>query len=231
MKKILFLLFWVLGAGWASAQPDTGWDQAKLMAQRYVSNDNIQGTPFVYDQWIDGTVYLTSGDSISGIPLKFDAERGELISYNKIYYALVTIEKSAVSAFRFHLAGEVYYFEKRWFGGLEKGDRFFRVFGKGEVDLLSLYRIERVNTSLYRDESGIMRNQEFASTVRYFLKNDRSDFFPTNLKRKSLYRRIGKDDRREARQVIRQNNITFGLAHEYARALSLLETAGIKLHL
>lgn len=230
MKPILLLLILCLAATVVKAQPAENWDQTKLMGQRLIHTDHLRGSPFLFDDWIDGDVVLTNGDVLTGIPLKYDAYRDELLTYNKVYFTVLKIEKATVKSFHFVNMGQDWYFEQRYFDGLLKGDRFFRVLYDGDVDLLQLFKTEKVNTSVYKDESGVSKNEEFVPVQRYFMYSEKAGFSPVSLRKKSLMRRIGKDDLKLARQLVRQNNIAFGSAAEFVRALALLQTNSIQLH-
>ena len=230
MKNTIVTLFLVFIAGSLLSQPVVNMDHPKLMGQRYVNKVRIKGSPFLFDDWINGRISLTSGERVDSVPLKFDAYRNELMSYDKGTFTILTVEKAAVHSFEFDFKGEHYLFEQRFFDGLLKGNRYFRVLFHGDADLLCFYKVDILNTSIYTDENGITKNQEYVPGKRYFLYTPRSGYSPGNLKRNSFLRFISKTDRKVVRSLLRQHHLVLGSEAEFIRALDILQQNKIKLH-
>ncbi len=228
---LLILIFYFFCPLLTKAQLADNWDAVKLMSQRVISTDRLRGSPYLFNDWLEGTIVLTNGEKLDGISLKYDALHDELLTYTEASYTVVKIEKASIKSFQIQNFGEDWLFEQRYFNGLAKGKRFFRVLRKGEVELLYQYKVDMENTSVYKDESGVSRNQVFVARQRYFLYSPSTGFSPFRLKRKSLLRRIGKEDLPRARQLLRQNHIATDNPQSFARALELLEADHIKLHL
>ena len=215
----------------ASAQLEKGWDQEKIMGKRYFMHERFAGSSFFIDDWIDGTVTLLSGNIISDLPIKYDGYNDELVSYNELYYTMVFVEKSAVVSFELEHLGEKYYFEKRYFDGLFDGDRFFQVYYDGEVDLLCFRQIELINCSPYRDKSNMLRNQEYDPNDRFFLYDEENGYRPVSLKKKSLLRYVSKMQKKEAKQLLRTNNLNLKTPEDYARAIRVFKDHEIEVNL
>ena len=229
MKNTILILLLFFAFTSIQGQPKENWDQEKLMGQRYTFVEQLRGSPFLFDDWISGTVTLTSGEVIENVPLKYNAYFDELLTYNPVYFTIMQLDKYTVHRFEFDLFGEHWLFEKRFFPGLSKGDRFFRILHKGKTDLLCFYKVNLLNTSPYKDENDILKNQEFFSGYRYFLFQPESDFTSVRLRKKSLLRYVGKTDLKEARQLLRKSSVELKDVAGFASAMQLLEENGVDL--
>jgi hypothetical protein len=230
-QTLVILLLWFSSVALVKAQPSKTWDDVKLMGQRIIITSRLRGSPYLFDDWRMGTVVLTNGDRLDGIPLKYNALYDELLTYNEAGFTVVKIEKASIQSFQIQHLGEDWLFEQRYFDGLVKGNHFFRVLYTGKVEFLYQYRVDIENTSVYKDGSGVPNNQEFVARERCFLYSPSTGYSPFRLKRKSLLRRIGKEDLPRARLLLRQNHLIVGNPESFASALELLETNHIQLHL
>lgn len=216
----------------AFAQPESNWDQEKIIAKRYPRETKLEGSVFLIDDWADATVTLKSGEILKNLPVKYNGYEDQLISYNELYYTLIEVEKETVSSFEFDYMGSNYYFELRNFGNNEKKDpRFFQVYYDGQVDVLCYRRVALVGSSIYYDMSGIRRNQKYQTGYRYFLFNEEGGYHPVSLNRRSLLRYVSKDQKRQVKRLLRQNNVLIRTPEGYARAVSILEDNEIKINL
>ena len=223
MKNTILIILLFFVALTLQAQPKENWDQEKLTGQRYAYHEQLRGSPFLFDDWINGTVTLISGEVIEDVPIKYNAYLDELITYNPVYFTIVKLDKYTLHRFEFDLFGEHWLFEKRFFPGFPKGDRFFRILHEGQTDLLCFYKVSLLNTSPYKDENNILKNQEFFSGYRYFLFQPESDFTSVRLRRKSLLRYVGKADMKEARQLIRKGNLELKDVAGFSSAMQFFE--------
>ena len=215
----------------ASAQLESGWDQEKIMGKRYIVQERFDGSSFLVDDWIEGRVTLLSGNVISDIPIKYDGYHDELLSYNELYYSMILVEKSAIESFEFDYLGEKYYFELRFFDGLFDGDRFFQVYYDGDVDFLCFRQVQLVTCSPYRDVTNILKNQKYEPNNRFFLYDDENGYRPVSLKKKSLLRYVSKMQKKDAKQLLRSNNINLKTPESYARALKVFKDFHIEVNL
>lgn len=213
----------------AFAQPSKGWDQEKIIGKQYYLPGAYHGSPYLIQGWRKGTICFSSGQKISGLNLKYDGLNDELVYVNELYHTMVQIEKSTVDNFYFSDQGISYYFERRYFDGFLKGDRYFQVFHKGDVDLLGSFRVELINTTVYKDASGNTKNMEYLDAFRYFLYRDGEGYHSTSLRKKSLLKYFSKAKRREVNRLMRVNHIQFKTPEEFSRALSILEANNINL--
>ena len=228
--RIVFLLILVGSVFATFAQPTKNWDQEKIMARRYVIHERFQGSPYLTDDWVHGEVTFSSGETQGDLPIKYDGYIDELISFNKLYSTMILIEKSTIKSFEFSFQGKDYYFERRYFNSLlKKGDRFFQVYHKGDVDLLCFREVKLSTTSLYWDTSGNMKNKEYKATPRFFLYKKGEGYHWTNLKKKSLIKYFSGKQRKQVNQLMRKNHVHFKSPEEFANALSILEVNNIDL--
>jgi hypothetical protein len=78
MQKIILLLVLTV----ATAIPGTSqFLQDRLTGQMLLetANDNIKGTPYLFEEWRTGTVYMKSGAKTTTFPLKFNSYNDQLI--------------------------------------------------------------------------------------------------------------------------------------------------------
>lgn len=223
---LVALVFISIGA---HAQPTENWDSEKIIGQRYYLNARYQGSPYLFDGWQKGTIRFTSGQELSGVMLKYDGYKDELVYINELYQAMIQVEKPAVESFSFNDQGKEYYFERRYFDGMGMGERYFQVLHKGNVDLLCLRKIELIGTSVYKDANGVAKNMEYVQSFRYFLAKKEGGYQATSLRKKSLLKYFTGAQKKRVTQLMRTNHIRFKTEEGFARALSILENNNIKL--
>jgi hypothetical protein len=229
MKLFFIILVFSFFATFSKAQSGTNEGKVKLMGQRAVSPARMHGTPFLFSDWVKGSVVLTDGENSEEIPLQYDALHDELLTYDKNSFSTIKIEKATLQSFRVTFFGEDWFFEQRRFDALVPENRFFRVLFKGEIELLCYYKADITVVSPYKDTDNIMKNQEYAASQHYFLYSRASGYSPVRLKRKSLLRRVVKENQALARQVLRQNHIEITGYQSFARALELFDANHVKL--
>lgn len=83
-QKIVFLVLMVFFTGFLHAQNDeifstSGYFNPPLIGKPYKASPIGKGTPFLVENWLNGNVYLTNGDTVKNRWLKFDCVKSELI--------------------------------------------------------------------------------------------------------------------------------------------------------
>lgn len=229
MKLFFLILLFCFFGTLLKAQSGGNGGEVKLMGQRAVNPASMHGSPFLFSDWVKGNVMLTDGESTEEIPLQYDALHDELLTYDKNSYTTIRIEKVTVQSFRVRFLGEDWLFEQRRFDALVGESRFLRVFYKGKVDLLGSYKVDINVVSPYKDVDNIMKNQEYNASQHYFLYSPASGYCPVRLTRKSLLRRVVKENQGLARQVLRQNHVEVDGSQSFAKALELFEANQVKL--
>ncbi len=220
---LLFLVFFQLNNEKVMAQPQTDWDKEKIIAKQFLRDPYLDGSSFIFDDWVNGTIALKSGEILEDVPVKYNGYHDELISYNDLYYITIQIEKETVHSFEYELLGNRNYFELRNFGDEDKLNlQYFQVYYEGDIDFVCRPIIKKINCSPYRDITGISRNEEFQNDFRFFFYTDEEGFFPVKLRRKSLFRYLQKDQKREVKRLLRQNNFDLKIHWDLLRQLNYL---------
>ena len=231
-KHIKCLLVAVLFIAFGTnAQPTKNWDKEKIIGQRYYIPDRYTGSPYLVEGWQKGSIQFASGQEVDGLTMKYDGYSDELVYINELYQIMVKIEKPTVESFWFTNDGTDYYFERRYFDGLFKGERYFQVFHKGAVDLLCYRKIELISCSAYRDATGRLKNMEYVPSFHYYLYKKGEGYNSTNLRKKSLLKYFSGPQKKRVSQLMRANHVRFKTADGFAQALSILESNQMNIEL
>ena len=213
------------------AQPNSHWDQEKIMGKRYLLPDHYAGSPYYIQDWVVGTVTFKSGEQVHDLKMKYDGQLDELVYISDLFHSAITIDKETIESFEFEYQGRKYLFEQRFFDGFFAGNHFFQVYHKGATDLLCFRKIELNTTTAYKDASGILKNMEYQKGYRFFLFQEGKGFYSTRLKRKSLMKYFSKEERRQVTRLLRDQHIQWGSPEEFAHALSVLEENKLEIDL
>jgi hypothetical protein len=127
-------------------------------ATKGIAADNIEGTPYFYENWMPGEAILSDGKTYKNLLLKYDEMSGSLIFKYKMTDSALAFAIPAVG-FRFYslagknLPGYVYF--KNGFDRIDgaNADTFYQVLSDGDTELLKI------------TTKRIVKTQEFGSSV------------------------------------------------------------------
>jgi hypothetical protein len=119
----------------------------------------VKGSPYLYDDWMNGNIFLDNGKVIQNVMMKLDVYAHRVLVYHENLKRVVLLEKQHTNEFILRITGE----EKRFRKLMDVNSKskvfdgcFFEVLSEGEISLFKLnyrdvYPINNPN-EIYIDE-------------------------------------------------------------------------------
>lgn len=197
----------------------------KLTGRQYAFYSTLQGSVYLTDDWVKGSVILENGDTHEDIYLKLNTLLGELITYNERNGATMVIDKFIVDKFKMQSPeSSSVLFQKMYFDKYPKGEHYYNVLYENRLKLLCWYRTTEETTSLYRDKYGFLRDSRFNQESIFFILFPDDNLVKIKGTKRSLIN-LFPDQKRRIRRLLRKNRINFSSKStgEIARAVKLIE--------
>lgn len=160
---------------------------------------------FYHSEWLEGNILLTDGDRFEGVRLRYLAYGDELVAYNANLKQLFIVDKEKVAEFDVTGNGSNQKFVKIYFNGLLPEDRYFEQLYEGTQQLLAFRFIEKLNSGLYKDRLGRLRNTVYVMNTHYYMYAPETGFKKLRTNRKSVIS-LFPDRKKELRRLIRRSN-------------------------
>jgi hypothetical protein len=167
MKKYLLFAFCFAALAGARAQFVNDINGTPVRARDYT---NVEGNPFLTEAWVEGTVKLKSGKTISKVPLKLDMVEDMLYFKDTKGNVLQFVEPVAEFKLPFSADGQLT--ESLYRAELSpetNGNAFYRVLFDGSADLLKQDRKRVVETKAYNSATG---TKTFSEVTGYYVLRD-----------------------------------------------------------
>ena len=198
----------------------------KLSGSQYYFYSFLEGTVYLNDDWVRGSVVLENGDRFDNILLKLNTFTEDLITFNERIGAVEIIDKFIVDEFTMDTdKSSENLFRKLYFDKYPKGDHYFNVLYEGKLKLFCWYYTYEEKTSIYRDVHGLMRASRYKLNPIYFILFPDNNLIKVKSTRKSLVN-LFPEQKKRIRKLFRKNKIRFTSksTSELGRAVNLIET-------
>lgn len=227
---ILYLLFLCASAPFVLwAQSTTEIDNTpKLIGKRYIPPVYYKGTQYLYSdaEWIPGTVYLTNGDSVAQLFLKYNRMQDELIYFNQKNSASVRLDKKQLSGFVLYFGNNRTHFRKISHIHSSSKAGYYEVLYNGKTDVLAQRRSELKICPSYISNSGIKKDRQFVTYDRYLISGKENELLPIRLRKKSLLLKFGESKKKEINRTIRRHHLSMKDEASMIKAWETLEAQG-----
>lgn len=195
----------------------------KLPGKRYYLRTSFMGSPFINGKWCLTDIILENGDRYDSLQIRLNSYLDEIIVYNERVGATILLDKSAISEFHMRFAdGHNEHFKKIYFDNYPKGDRYFSILHEGKLKVLLWYKTVEEKTTAYTDILGIMHDSEYRLTKNYYVVFPDNEMVKFSLKRRSFLD-LFPEQKKQARRIIRKNDVSFETESEITRAVRLIE--------
>ncbi len=172
MKLItpLFVIVFIVCAGdSAKAQgPVKDFVGRPIMLQERPYNE-LEGSPFLFDMWVNGTVKFTTGESYKNVPLKYNLLTDELYFKNKQGDTLTFVDpvREFILQYDLNSNNAVKHF-RNGFGptGKNTDKSFYEVLVDGTIQLLKKTTATIAESKEY---NATLVHREVAKDIRYYL--------------------------------------------------------------
>ncbi|MEM6525781.1 MAG: hypothetical protein AAF693_18425 [Bacteroidota bacterium] len=149
---------------------------------RKQSYTNIVGSPYLYEDWKDGSVTTTDNKKMDGVKLKYDKYKDELVIVKKS--VATVISKEQILMFEIYDLDPESLKERTITFTREYGDGYLMIICEGNMTVLKKYstRLIEIKSNGY-GEAGIQK--QFSDNEKYYIiKNDKDrEIFKPNKKR------------------------------------------------
>ncbi|NEW82221.1 MAG: hypothetical protein GZ094_07635 [Mariniphaga sp.] len=205
------------------------WDSQKIKGVRYVPYPSLDGSPFLFDIWLQGNVEFSNGEISDTLSIRYSAYEDELIYYNKEIPCHVVIDKETISGFSItNKKGNTRFFRKQYYDGSQPGDHFFEVLSKGATDLIVYRRHFLVKVQLYTGDNGIANDQAYVPSYQYFFYSSEKGYTTVRLNENSFLDQFEVKDRKPVKRVLRKNKIDIQDEETLVLAWHTIEKGGFK---
>jgi len=179
----------------------------------------VKGSPYLYDDWMIGDIFLDNGRGIKNVMIKFDVYAHRVLVYHENLKRVVLIEKQHTAEFILRVSGE----ERRFRKLMEVNSKskvfdgcYFEVLSEGEISLLKLnyrdvYPINNPN-KIFIDE--------FTDEENYmvFVNND---YKQIRLSRNYFFHNYP-EYKDQLRKYIRKNKLKVRTEKDFVKAINYL---------
>lgn len=200
----------------------------KLIGSRYIIPLSYRGPQYLYadNEWIPGTVYLTNGDSVANLFLKYNRLQDELIYFNQKNAASVKLDKKPLAGFAVYFENERALFRKISLNNSSNKAGYYEVLYDGKTDILAHRGSELKIGSSYISNTGLKKNKEFVACDRYLVLGNENELLPIRLRKKSLLLKFGEGKKKEISKIIRKQHLSMIDESSMIRAWQALEAKG-----
>lgn len=211
------------------AQPTPEIDYTtRLIGKRYLTPVYYKGPQYLYSdtEWIPGTVYLTNGDSVASLFLKYNRLQDELIYFNQKHSASVSLDKKQLTGFALYFGNRRTVFRKISHIHSSNKSGYYEVLYDGKTDVLAHRRSELKICPSYITNSGIKKDRQFLAYDRYLISGKENELLPVRLRKKSLLLKFGESKKKEISRVIRKHQLSMKDEASMVHAWQALEALG-----
>lgn len=204
----LFFMLCIVAFATAQTGPYKNWDSEKIKGVRHLPYISYSGSPFLNDNWMPGKVWFSNGETTDSLYIRYSSFRDELLYYNKVLSAHIVIDKATLQGFSFTgNDGNDRIFRKQYYDGFFKGDRFFEVLADGPTQLLAFRKVSIITTAPYKDERGIVKNNEYSNDYQFYLYSPEKGYTSLRPTLPSLLTRFSKPDQQQIKRLLRKSRI------------------------
>jgi hypothetical protein len=227
---MIFVLVTCLSAlALAQAPMNKRWDAEKIKGTRYLPYPAYLGHPFLTDSWEPGEITFTDGEKSDSLNLRYSSYKDELLYYNPEISAQIVIDKASLNGFSFTgKDGKTRIFRRLYYDGFLKGDRYFEILSSGEISLLAYRKVSLNNTTSYKDESGILKNQEYNADYQYYFYSPEKGYNSVRPNAVALLSKFDKTSQQAIKKLLRKNRIRIAGEENFVQAWKVIEKVGYK---
>lgn len=194
-------------------------EKVNIQGVLYHALNKYEGSPYLFDKWVNGNLYLENGKTAYDIKLKFNILNGSLIFYHEVHRKLYTVDQNTVKSFTLKSnSSDSLYFEKynnEDFGFKLKTNEFVQVLHQGEIK----FYIKHTSTISVANE--LNSKDKIFPKKRYFIHTNEfiCDVKPSI---KSVTKVFG-NKKRIYRQLASKNHLKNKSLADISKLLSLIE--------
>ena len=188
--------------------------------------EGIGGTPYLFDEWMNGNVVIKSGTKLKGVKLKYDVY-SDALNFQDPSGKVRILSKSKIMSFEItnpDVDRDTLTFEKYELSGF-KGEVFCLVIYDGEkwklVNKIRKYLTEKI-TTIGGYNNSKSESRKFQKVNSYFLIKEDGSTIKTNNNKKSLLSVMG-DQEAKLKSYIKSSKLDLKKESDMARLVQHYE--------
>jgi hypothetical protein len=180
----------------------------RLSGEVFTSTLHASGSQYLFEEWSNGDVTLTTGAMVKGVSLRYNGYLDELIWLNTASNLQIMVDKSLVSMFTLQNPqnGELLNFRKishrSWYAN-EASDIYAQVIYDGAFSLMAYRNIRKTGDTTLFTESGITVRATISPAHEYFLITPENEVHLVRNFNRRTFMRMFPDHRAEIRMALR----------------------------
>ena len=222
-------LLGILAANKLEAQEEVpkNWNAEKIRGNRFLPDATYLGTPFIFENFLNGKIELEDGTMIENLRLKYNNYRDELICYNSAISTQIVVDKISVNSFTLtDEKGINHIFRKQFYNGLMPGDRYFEILSEGDIALLVYRKILLLSCPVY-GEIGKEKNMSYQEAFSYYFYQVKKGFELVRPEKKSLLSKFDASNQKWVKKLLQQNKISVNDETGFVKGWNLIKESGV----
>ncbi len=210
---------------WSDFTDAGNFDTEKLTGTKYIYSVFTARDHFYQPEWYEGTLTTIHGEVLTSYKLRYNGFTGELVAYNDRVKGLFVVDRKIVADFSVnHPDGTIQRFKKLTLRGPETPEFYFEILHEGEISVISHVRITEQNTSLFKNEFGLLDNRRFETLRTHYLVLADGSHMRIYSGRKWLLQ-LFPDRKKEVRRFLREQGFYDFRTPQLPRVLTRLDQA------
>lgn len=189
---------------------------APLIGRNYLSPPVGKGSPFLYDNFLNGYVVFITGDTVRNKLFKYDCLKNDFI-WMADGKSMVALDHNLIKSFSlFPREGGERKFEKTTLKLPFIADSLFRyleVLAKGKINLYSFHKVEVEAENTIGLSGGLYQVNLYTNKTLYFIQLDELPVRQVRFSKRSIYEAYP-EYKEKIRKIIRANH-GGGIRNEY----------------
>ncbi len=125
---------------------------------------------FYQPEWYEGTLTTIHGEVFNQYKLRYNGFTGELVAYSERVKGLFVVDQELVADFSInHPDGTIQRFRKLTLRGPNTPEHYYEILHEGAITVISYVRISEQNTSLFKNEFGLLDNRRYDTLRTHYL--------------------------------------------------------------
>lgn len=171
---------------------------------------DIEGSPFLNDDPINGTLVMNDGKKLENVPLQFDLYANEFIA-NTVRGELIFLNKKHFQEIIIPIDGKDVSFRKI---NEEKPDQFYEILFINR-DLIFFKHMFVTRKEAF--SNGISKSPaQFSNRVKYYIKYPNEEIKKVKLKKKKMFEGFKNEDVKAMKDYAKANKIKFKNEYDFA---------------
>lgn len=174
--------------------------------------EGVKGTPLLYDDWMEGNLFLKDNRWVRNIKMNLDIHDGFLYILTPENGQIFTLSNEEINEVHLFSEGETILFQKfspEQFDKKIDPEILFEVLAQGEYFFLKLSKKLFRKADFQGAYSADRRYDEFIPDSTYYLTNQNGKFEKIKLNKKSLTK-IFPDQKTKIQEIVKNNNLSDG---------------------